>query len=71
MNTWELPASITALALAIGAQIEDLEELGLLATAFTQLGDTLATMAAQRALWEKKQAQAKGKTAEEESVAST
>ena len=55
MKEWELPAGITALAIAIGAQIEDVEELSLLGAVFTQLGDTLATIAVQRAWQESKQ----------------
>ena len=43
-----LVAGITALALAL-AEGRNSDDLALLAAAFTQLGDTLATMAIQRA----------------------
>ena len=56
MKGYELSVTITALAIAIGSQIEDIEELALAGAAFAQLGDTLSTMAAQRAVEEKKQA---------------
>ena len=49
MRGCELVIGITALAIAIAAQIEDDEELVLMAAALTQLGDTLATLAASRA----------------------
>ncbi|MCI1960030.1 MAG: hypothetical protein LKJ25_10460 [Clostridia bacterium] len=52
MNTGELVASISALAIAIAKQIPDDDELSLLATAMTQLADTLSTIAAQRELQE-------------------
>ena len=45
----ELVLGITALAIAIAAQIEDTDDLTVIGAAFTQLGDTLAIIAAQRA----------------------
>ena len=56
MKGYELSVYITALAIAIGSQFEDVEELALTGTALTQLGDTLATIAAQRA-WEERKKQ--------------
>lgn len=49
VNACELTASITALANTIANQFDD-DRLSLLGAVFTQLGDTLATIAAQRAL---------------------
>lgn len=49
MNPCELSMGVTALANAIAAQLDE-AELNLLAAVLTQLGDTLATIAAQRAL---------------------
>ena len=49
MNGCELAIGITALASAFAAQIEDDEDLSVLAAAMTQFGDTLATIAAWRA----------------------
>ena len=49
MNGCELAIGITALASAFAAQIEDDEDLNLLAAAFMQFGDSLATIAAWRA----------------------
>lgn len=43
---------MTALANAIACKLND-DEVGLLAVIFTQLGDTLETIAVQRALCEK------------------
>ena len=43
-----LAITVTALALAVAAQIEHAEDLGLLAAAATQLGDTLALLALER-----------------------
>ena len=51
MNPCELTASITALANAIACKLT-LNELNLLAAVLTQLGDTLATIAAQRSICE-------------------
>lgn len=44
-----LTTAINSLAVAIACQLGD-EELGLTATIFTQLGDTLETILAQRTL---------------------
>ncbi len=49
MNACELTASITALANVIASHYDD-DTLGILALILTQLGDTLATIAAQRAI---------------------
>jgi len=49
MEGCELVVGITALAIAIAAQIEDINDLTVIGAAFTQLGDTLAIIAAQRA----------------------
>ncbi len=48
MNPCELTASVTAIANAIACRCPDDDELNLLALILTQLGDTLATIAAQR-----------------------
>lgn len=52
MNPCELTMSITVLANTIASRLSD-DELILAATAFSQLGDTLATISAQRAFCEK------------------
>jgi len=49
VNGCELAIAITAMASAVAAQIEDDEDLNVLATAATQFGDSLATIAAWRA----------------------
>lgn len=49
MNACELTASITALANALACKMT-VEELSLLGAALTQLGDTLATIAAQKGI---------------------
>lgn len=49
MTGCELAIGITALASAVAAQIEDDDDLSVLAAAVTQFGDTLATIAAWRA----------------------
>lgn len=51
MNSCELTASITALANALACKLS-IDEIGLLSSAFVQLGDTLATIASQRTLCE-------------------
>lgn len=66
MNGCELAAYVTALAIAIGSQIEDPDELGLVGTVITQLGDTLTTIAAQRAFLESKKS-ANGENADPKS----
>ncbi len=50
MNACEITASITAVANAIACKIKNDNELALLASVLVQLGDTLATITAQRAL---------------------
>lgn len=52
MNPCELTASITALANMIAADLQD-EELDVASAIFMQLGDTLDTISAQRALCRK------------------
>lgn len=54
MNACELTASITAIANSLACNLS-IEELNLLSAVFMQLGDTLATIAAQRAHCQKKQ----------------
>lgn len=49
MNPCELTASVTALANLIAAKLDE-DELAVMASIFVQLGDTLETIAAQRAL---------------------
>ena len=49
MNSLELTAAITAIANAIACDLT-VNELALAAGIFVQIGDTLATIAAQRAL---------------------
>lgn len=49
MNPLGTTFSVTALANAIACKLND-DEVGLLAVIFTQLGDTLETIAVQRAL---------------------
>ena len=51
MKSFELTAAVTALANAIAERLSD-GELALIASLFVQLGDTLATIAAQRTLCE-------------------
>ena len=51
MNPCELTVSITALANTIACKLTD-DELTLLASVLVQLGDTLVTIAAQRAICE-------------------
>ena len=54
MNACELTAAITGAANTIACNLCD-EELELLALVFTQLGDTLATIAAQRGMCRSKE----------------
>ena len=49
MDPNERIASITAIAALIASRLSD-DELGLAAAVFTQLGDTLSTIAVQRSL---------------------
>ena len=51
MNPCELSASISAVANAVACKLTD-DELALLAAVLVQLGDTLATIATQRAICE-------------------
>ena len=51
MNACELTAAITAIANSIACRLST-EELSLLAAVLVQLGDTLATIAAQRTICE-------------------
>ncbi|MGN0546583.1 MAG: DUF6774 domain-containing protein [Acutalibacteraceae bacterium] len=51
MNPCELTAAITAVANSIACRLSN-DELTLLSSVFMQLGDTLATIAAQRAICE-------------------
>ena len=51
MESLELTVALTALANAIASDLT-VEELTLTASIFVQIGDTLATIAAQRALSE-------------------
>lgn len=53
MNSCQLTTSITAIANVIADKLT-IEETTLLATVFVQLGDTLATIATGRSLYEKK-----------------
>ncbi len=53
MNSCEITASVTAIANMIAQCLDD-EELSLLGAILTQLGDTLETISAQRALCESK-----------------
>ena len=52
MNPCELTAAVTAIANALACRLTN-EELGLLASVLVQLGDTLVTIVAQRAMCEK------------------
>ena len=56
MNSCQLTASVTAVANAISCRLS-VEELTLLSTILVQLGDTLATIATQRAMCEAKNEQ--------------
>lgn len=53
MNSCQLTATITAIANGL-SNVLSTEEIALLATIFVQLGDTLATIATQRAICEAK-----------------
>ncbi len=52
VNPCELTASVTALANALACRLDE-NELNLLSVVLVQLGDTLATIAAQRAMCQK------------------
>ena len=56
MESLELTVAVTAIANAIAHNLT-VVELALTASIFVQLGDTLATIAAQRALTEEKEKQ--------------
>lgn len=49
MNPCELTASVTAIANALACQLTE-DELNLLGVVFTQLGDTLLTIATHRSI---------------------
>lgn len=51
MNSLELTSAVTALANALACRLNP-SEISLVASLFVQLGDTLATIAAQKALCE-------------------
>ena len=53
MNSLELTSAVTALANAISCKLEP-SDIALIASLFVQLGDTLATIATQRALCEER-----------------
>ena len=53
MHSLELTAAVTALANTIACNLTP-SEIALLASVFVELGDTLATIAAQRALCEER-----------------
>jgi|GEM_PF-1458157 len=50
MSPGELVALISGLSVVIAENIPDDDELNLLSNVFSQLGDTLATIAAQRSI---------------------
>ena len=54
MNGYQFSLSVTALANTIASELS-IEETTLLAAAFVQLGDTLATVATHRAICELKE----------------
>ena len=53
MKAFELTTAVTAIANAIACKMTE-NELALVASVFVQIGDTLATIAAERALCETK-----------------
>lgn len=53
MNPFELTTFVSTLAITVAKNIPDDDELSLLAAILTQLGDTLATIGAQRQLLNK------------------
>lgn len=55
MNSIELTAAVTALANALACRLS-VSEIGLVAGIFVQLGDTLATIGAHRAILEEAEA---------------
>lgn len=54
MNPYELTASVTAVANTIACKLGN-DEITLLASVLVQLGDTLVTIATQRAICEKQE----------------
>ena len=58
MNSCQSTASVTAMANALSMKLRT-EEITLLAAVLVQLGDTLATIAAQRAICEAKDGKCK------------
>lgn len=56
MNSIELTSAVTALANAISLKLST-SEIAVVASVFVQLGDTLATIAAQKALCEEQSEQ--------------
>ena len=54
MNSCELTAAVTALSNVIASKLSA-TELALTAAIFVQIGDTLATIAAQRVIYEAKE----------------
>ena len=55
MEDWSLPAGLTALAVAIAREVPDPSDLALLSAMLVQLGDTLATLAASKAVCQARQ----------------
>ncbi|WP_037372687.1 DUF6774 domain-containing protein [Anaerovorax odorimutans] len=53
-NPDELSAAVSAIALMISKNIPDDDDFAIIALSITQLGDTLETMAEQRALFKNK-----------------
>ena len=51
MNSWELTSAITAVANSVACRLS-VNEISLLASILVQLGDTLATIATQRSIYE-------------------
>ena len=68
MNGCELALSVTALATVLASQIEDDGDLNVLATMFTQFGDSLATIVAWRARSAAIAAKEKAETAQTEAA---
>lgn len=65
LDPCELTAFITAAAVAVSKSVTDDDELSLLAAVFTQFADTLATIAVQRSLIEKRAAGSEQENSEE------
>ena len=55
MNTSDLILFISALAIIVAEQVPDDDKLGLLASALTQLADSLSTIAVQRSILNEQQ----------------